>query len=285
MNEENLPFLNKGEVVMKSLKNTWYYNPTDEFGYGTGATPDASGTWTINGNWYLTNHRLILETTKGDWPSKQREGCLLDLEIKTIESIKASTGNWRSFGRPKIDIYTNSRKAKNPIRISPEVKDLKEWDGYFGKLSVGGYSDERNSITTSECEKMISEKDFETAIACSEQGGIDSTKYKKMYAEYCEEIMDMNRAIEIYEELKEDDEVVRLRTFIKDESKIKVTQKVVHGDEVTKTEIKDSVVSKSNVGAGGKSKAEEIKEIKELLDSGAIDDDEFKQMKKEILGK
>ena len=28
-----------------------------------------------------------------------------------------------------------------------------------------------------------------------------------------------------------------------------------------------------------------IKEIKELLDSGAIDDDEFKQMKKEILGK
>ena len=32
-------------------------------------------------------------------------------------------------------------------------------------------------------------------------------------------------------------------------------------------------------------KKTEIKEIKELLDSGAIDDDEFKQMKKEILGK
>ena len=283
MNEENLPFLNKGEVVMKSLKNTWYWNPTDEFGYGTGATCDASGAWTINGNWYLTNHRLILETTKGDWPSKQREGCLLDLEIKTIESIKINTGSWIS--KPKIEIYTNSRKARNPIRISPEVKDLKEWDGYFGKLSVGGYSDERDSITTSECEKMISEKDFETAIACSEQGGIDSTKYKKMYAEYCEEIMDMNRAIEIYEELKEDDEVVRLRTFIKDESKIKVTQKVVHGDEVTKTEIKDSVVSKSNVGAGGKSKSEELRDAKALLDDGIIDDDEFKQMKKEILDK
>ena len=283
MSEEDLAFLNKGEVVMKSLKNTWYYNPTDEFGYGTGATCDASGLWTINGNWYLTNHRLIFETTKGDWPSKLREGCLLDLEIKTIESIKINTGSWLS--KPRIEIYTNSRKAKNPIRISPEEKDAKEWDGYFEKLSVGGYSDERNSITTSECEKMISEKDFETAIACSEQGGIDSTKYKKMYAEYCEDIMDINRAIEIYEELKEDAEVVRLRTFIKDESKIKVTQKVVHGDEVTKTEIKDSVVSKSNVGAGGKSKAEEIKEIKELLDSGAIDDDEFKQMKKEILGK
>tara|TARA_B100000959_G_C14791443_1_gene545782 strand:+ start:74 stop:910 length:837 start_codon:yes stop_codon:yes gene_type:complete len=278
MNEENLPFLNKGEVVMKSLKNTWYWNPTDEFDLLV-ATLEG----TIVGNWYLTNHRLILETTKADWPSKQREGCLLDLEIKTIESIKASAGSWLS--KPKIEIYTNSRKVKNPIRICPEEKDVKEWDGYFEKISVGGYSDERNSITTSECEKMVSEKDFETAIACSEQGGIDSTKYKKMYAEYCEDIMDINRAIEIYEELKEDDEVVRLRTFIKEESKVKVTQKVVHGDEVTKTEIKDSVVSKSNVGAGGKSKAEEIKEIKELLDSGAIDDDEFKQMKKEILGK
>jgi hypothetical protein len=274
MNEENLPFLNKGEVVMKSLENTWYWNPTDEFDLLV-ATLEG----TIVGNWYLTNHRLILETTKADWPSKQREGCLLDLEIKTIESIKASAGSWLS--KPKIEIYTNSRKVKNPIRICPEEKDVKEWDGYFENK----YSEERNSITTSECEKMVSEKDFETAIACSEQGGIDSTKYKKMYAEYCEEIMDLNRAIEIYEELKEDAEVVRLRTFIKDESKIKVTQKVVHGDEVTKTEIKDSVVSKSNVGAGGKSKAEEIKEIKELLDSGAIDDDEFKQMKKEILGK
>ena len=28
-----------------------------------------------------------------------------------------------------------------------------------------------------------------------------------------------------------------------------------------------------------------IKELKELHDAGAIDDDEFKQMKKEILGK
>jgi hypothetical protein len=36
---------------------------------------------------------------------------------------------------------------------------------------------------------------------------------------------------------------------------------------------------------GGKSKAEQIKELKELLDSGAIDAAEFKQMKKEILGK
>jgi hypothetical protein len=262
---------------MKSLKNTWYWNPTDEF-YLLVAAREGM----IVGNWYLTNHRLILETTKADWPSRQREGCLLDLEIKTIESIKISAGNWLS--KPKIEIYTNSRKVKNPIKIEPEVKDVKEWDGYFEKISVGGYSDERNSITTSECEKMVSEKDFETAIACSEQGGIDSTKYKKMYAEYCEDIMDINRAIGIYEELKEDDEVVRLRTFIKEESKVKITQKVVHGDEVTKTEIKDSVLNRSNIG-GGSSKMQELEKLAEMKEKGLIDDDEFKQMKKEILGK
>ncbi len=58
-------------------------------------------------------------------------------------------------------------------------------------------------------------------------------------------------------------------------------RKVIHGDTI----IKDSVVSKSNVGSSSNDKVSKIKELKELLDSGAIDDDEFKQMKKEILGK
>ncbi len=293
MSEEDLAFLNKGEVVMKSIKDSSWSNPTVEFGLEVGATPDAFGIILLDGNWHLTNYRIIFETAKaGTWtklagalggPAAQKEGGIMELEISSIKSIKANAGSWIS--KPNIEIHTNSRKVNNPIKGSMDDRSQKEWDGYFEKISVGGYSDERNSITTSECEKMVSEKDFETAIACSEQGGIDSTKYKKMYAEYCEEIMDLNRAIEIYEELKEDAEVVRLRTFIKDESKIKVTQKVVHGDEVTKTEIKDSVVSKSNVGAGGKSKAEELREAKALLDEGLINEDDYEKMKKEILGK
>jgi hypothetical protein len=65
------------------------------------------------------------------------------------------------------------------------------------------------------------------------------------------------------------------------------TQINVEGDYVDDrdTIVKDSVISRSNVGPGVKSKAEQIKEIKDLLDAGAIDDDEFKQMKKEILTK
>ena len=57
-----------------------------------------------------------------------------------------------------------------------------------------------------------------------------------------------------------------------------------YGDDVPKKENKDSVVSKSNVGAGGKSKAEQIKDIKELLDSGAISGEDYEKMKREIIG-
>ena len=64
-----------------------------------------------------------------------------------------------------------------------------------------------------------------------------------------------------------------------------VYQNIIQGDNITKTEVKDSVLNRSSIGSDGKSKAEQVQNIKELLDSGAIDEDEFKQMKKKILGK
>ncbi len=63
----------------------------------------------------------------------------------------------------------------------------------------------------------------------------------------------------------------------------KVSQKVVHGDEITKTEIKDSVVSKSNVG-GGSSKMQELKELSAMKKEGLITDEEFEKMKRNIIG-
>ena len=100
-----------------------------------------------------------------------------------------------------------------------------------------------------------------------------------------EKARDYDAAIVMWEELGEIDEAARVRKLRADEGSVKITQKVVKGDEITKTEIKDSVISKSSIGAGGKSKSEELRDAKALLDDGIIDDDEFKQMKKEILGK
>ena len=82
------------------------------------------------------------------------------------------------------------------------------------------------------------------------------------------------------------EEAARVRKLKAEQGAVKVDQTVVHGDYVDDrdTIVKDSVLNRSNVGTG-KSKSEELRETKALLDDGIINDDEFKQMKKEILGK
>ena len=97
--------------------------------------------------------------------------------------------------------------------------------------------------------------------------------------------LDYKGAIGIYEKYNMPKEAARIRKLKAEQGAVKVDQTVVQGDQITKTEINDSVVSKSNIGSGGDDKLTKIKELKELHDAGAIDDDEFKQMKKEILGK
>ena len=42
---------------------------------------------------------------------------------------------------------------------------------------------------------------------------------------------------------------------------------------------------KPDVGSGGKSKAEKLREVKALLDDGIIDADDYEKMKREIIGK
>ena len=117
---------------------------------------------------------------------------------------------------------------------------------------------------------------------------IPLTKEKKeleLKAKEFEKHLDYDEAINIWKKIKKPKEAARVRKMKAEQGAIKVDQTVVHGDQVTKTEIKDSVVNKSNIGSGGDDKLTKIKELKELLSEGLIDDDEFKQMKKEILGK
>mgnify|MGYP001319372990 CR=1 FL=1 len=113
------------------------------------------------------------------------------------------------------------------------------------------------------------------------------TKVRENYildkAKRHEKLLEFEEAAKMYKIAGYDNQVIRVRK----KARNKVKQTIVHGDYVDDrdTIVKDSVINRSNIGFGEKSKAEEIKDIKELLDSGAIDDDEFKQMKQEILGK
>ena len=102
-------------------------------------------------------------------------------------------------------------------------------------------------------------------------------------AKYREIALDHDTAIQIWEKIGETKEATRVRKLKAD---LAAPKTEIHGDYVDDrdTIIKDSVLNRSNVGSGGKSKSEELREAKALLDDGIIDDAEFKQMKKEILG-
>ena len=106
---------------------------------------------------------------------------------------------------------------------------------------------------------------------------------KEKIAKEYEDVLKYEDAIKELEDIGYHSEAKRIRQKVIEQKK--VDQTVVQGDQITKTEIKDSVVSKSNIGSGSDDKLAKIKELKELLDSGALDEDEYKQMKKEILGK
>ena len=58
----------------------------------------------------------------------------------------------------------------------------------------------------------------------------------------------------------------------------------IQGDNITKTEVKDSILNRSKVG-GNSSKIQELEKLSKMKDKGTLDATEFKQMKKEILGK
>ena len=89
---------------------------------------------------------------------------------------------------------------------------------------------------------------------------------KKKLAGELEEHLKYKEAIDIWEELRIHKEAKRVRKKIRDEGRVKVDQTVVHGDYVDDrdttyiddrdTIVKDSVISKSSIGAGGKSKSQ-----------------------------
>ena len=96
-----------------------------------------------------------------------------------------------------------------------------------------------------------------------------------------EKILDYQKAKEIYEELNLPKEVERIRKIIEEK---KLKQDKSKEKKITNIEIKDSVVNRSNLGIES-SKMQELKDLTEMKKEGLIEDDEFKQMKKEILGK
>ena len=106
-------------------------------------------------------------------------------------------------------------------------------------------------------------------------------KGSKERAKEREKALDYDSAIEIWESLGEIDEAARVRKLKAEQGAVKVTQKVVHGDEVTK--VKDSVLNRSNVGSGGDDRFTKLKELTMMKEKGLISDEEYEKMKQEII--
>ena len=98
-----------------------------------------------------------------------------------------------------------------------------------------------------------------------------------------ERALDYDSAIDIWEELGQIDQAARVRKLKAD---LAAPKTVIHGDYVDDrdTIVNDSVVNRSNIGSGS-SKMQKLEKLNNMREKGLIDDDEFKQMKKEILGK
>ena len=63
-----------------------------------------------------------------------------------------------------------------------------------------------------------------------------------------------------------------------------VVQNIVQGDTINKTEIRDSVLNRSNIG-NNEDNIAKIEKISEMKDKGLINEEEFNNMKRDILGK
>jgi len=62
-----------------------------------------------------------------------------------------------------------------------------------------------------------------------------------------------------------------------------IYQHIVQGDQITKTEVKDSVLNRSNIGESN-SKMQELEKLAEMKEKGLISDEEYEKMKLEIIG-
>jgi len=224
------------------------------------------------GLFYVTNKRIIFE---GDEISKE---CIIYLEeTEAFRFVRESFLHWAN------SLYVTKENSPEHFMIKGAESDITK------EL----YSARKAAIHT----KAISYEehlDYARAISLWENIGKpqEATRIRKLVAEEREKHLDYENAIKIYEEINMPKEAARVRKLKAD---LAAPKTEVHGDYVDDrdttyiddrdTIVKDSVISRSNIGAGGDDKFTKLKELTEMKEKGFIDDDEFKQMKKEILGK
>ena len=228
--------------------------------------------------------KIIYKPRKVSWWGPGDISLSQALFLDPIQQQQIRNGTYHSgkfYVTNKRIIFEGDEISKECIIYFEEIKSFKYNSGGFWKnsslhLTKGNGMEERFMLL----QTLPNDPKLTKNLYVARENAI------KAKAIYCEDHLDYIQAISLWDKLGKPQEAARIRKLVAEQGSVKVDQTVVHGDYVDDrdTIVKDSVVNKSNIGAGGKSKAEEIKEIKELLDSGAINEDDYEKMKREIIG-
>ena len=105
---------------------------------------------------------------------------------------------------------------------------------------------------------------------------------KEKIAKEYEDVLKYEDAIKELEDIGYHSEAKRIRQKVIEQKK--VDQTVVQGDHITKTEIKDSVLNRSNVGSNSEDKFAKLERLTGMKKEGLISDEEYEKMKQEIIG-
>ena len=287
--------LSEGEKIIDDIENMEF--PLDASWREKGSWNNIDGlkdldisSKVFNGRIYLTNERIIFEGArkvhKGSWKT-ERELCTINLEeIKqfhysiidqwTWENNQLRkvdiTGKWKVLGKEETYPMHSRRIVGKKISYhacpyGTEIR-IEKLDGNNEKFIIRKPPPHANRRIGNTIIKKL--ENFQKLF-------IDKITSE---AKSCETNLDYERAILLWEKLGQKSEAARIRELQMEQRKVEQT--VVQGDQITKTEIKDSVLNRSTVG-GGSSKMQELKELKEMFDSGFISEEEMEKMKKEIM--
>jgi len=216
---------------------------------------------------------------------EHRERIILGTEkrAKKFEKEKdyfSAIAAWR-----ELNMEEEARKV-----MAKQARDLEKHKDYNFAILIWrelNKEEEARKVMANQARDLEKHKDYNSAISIwrelNKEEEVNNVLEKKAYER--EKARDYESAIEIWESLGEIEEAARARKEQAEMGSVKVAQNVVHGDYVDDrvTIVKDSVLNRSNVG--GSYKMQELEKLTQMKKEGLIDDDEFKQMKKEILGK
>ena len=174
-------------------------------------------------------------------------------------------------------------KLKKTLKPLKDIKEFCEKDHDEFSLRYGALKEINKALA------LLGERDSVVSIVREFKSDEKDSKVKGIIEEIDAEILgDVFESLELYDDAEKlytkNGMLEKSAEMRKKKAKMSAGSKtVVHGDYVDDrdTIVKDSVINRSNIGS--EDKFAKLERLAEMKKEGLIDDDEFKQMKKEIM--